>query len=88
MNSAFEDFVYVGLVGLRFLSGEATKFVKDPRSDTDGDQMFGVAGDRTTNAAGATGCSSVASGISERSRWRSGKGLCELRPGIPERNFP
>jgi hypothetical protein len=55
MNSAFEDFVYVGLVGLRFLSGEATKFVKDLRSDADGDQMFGVAGDRTTNAAGARG---------------------------------
>ena len=47
--------MYVGLVGLRFLSGEATKFVKDLRSDADGDQMFGVAGDRTTNAAGATG---------------------------------
>lgn len=43
----------VGLVGLRFLSGEATKLVKDPRSDTDGDQMFGVAGDRTANAASA-----------------------------------
>ena len=43
----------VGLVGLRFLSGEATKLVKDPRSDADGDQMFGVASNRPAYAAGA-----------------------------------
>ena len=33
-------------------------------------------------------CSSVASGISEKSSWRSGRGLFEVRFGIPERNFP
>ena len=53
VGGAFEDFVDVGLVGLRFLGGQAAELVEDPRGDADGDQVFGVASNRAAYAAGA-----------------------------------
>jgi len=46
----FEEFVEEGLVGLGLLGGHAAEQLW---SDTNGDELFGVAGSRAANSAGA-----------------------------------
>lgn len=43
----------VGLVGLGLFGGEAAEPRENPRSDADGDQLFGIAGNGAAHAAGA-----------------------------------
>jgi hypothetical protein len=41
VGMAFEDLVDVGLIGIRFLGGEAAKFGEDARGDANGDELVG-----------------------------------------------
>src|SRR6266481_10217217 len=54
LRGALEEFVDQSLIGLGLLGGEAAKLGEETRSDADGDELFGVAGPRPTDTAGAT----------------------------------
>ena len=49
-----------GLVRLGLFGGHASELVEKPGGDADGNQLLGITGDRTTDAAGA-----VAAGAAE-----------------------
>ena len=51
-GGAFQKFVDESLIRLRLLGGDAAELGEEPRSDTDSNQLFGVAGDRPADAAG------------------------------------
>jgi|ERR1700674_677170 len=52
LRGAFEELVDQSLIGLGLFGGEAAKLGEETRSDADGDELFGVAGPRPTDAAG------------------------------------
>jgi hypothetical protein len=50
---ALEEFVDQGLIGLGLLGGEAAKLGEETRRNANGNELFGVAGTRAADAAGA-----------------------------------
>src|SRR5260370_5062345 len=53
LRGALEEFVDQSLIRLGLLGGEAAKLGEETRSDADGDELFGVAGSWSADAAGA-----------------------------------
>jgi hypothetical protein len=53
LGGAFEEFVDQSLIGLGLLGGEAAKLGEETRRDANGNELFGVAGARAADTAGA-----------------------------------